>query len=109
MRSHILSLKRRDGYIPYYMYKQKNSVGNYENVGFSKPGYEGLYNVLIMDEVHSIFAVGAGAVTKLVSRSRNDIERLFMPKYPYEYLSGDACAAYLDYESKVLNFYRNTY
>ena len=98
-----------DEYIPYYMYKQKNSVGNYENVGFSKPGYEGLYNVLIMDEVHSIFAVGAGAVTKLVSRSRNDIERLFMPKYPYEYLSGDACAAYLDYESKVLNFYRNTY
>ena len=98
-----------DGYLPDFMYKQKNSVGSYENVGFSKPGYEGLYNILIMDEVHSIFAAGAGAVTKLVSRSRSDIERLFMPKYPYEYLSGDACAAYSDYESKVLDFYRNTY
>lgn len=97
------------GYIPYYMYKQKNAVGSYENVGFSQPGYEGLYNILIMDEVHSIFAVGAGAVTKLVSRSRSDIERLFMPKYPYEYLSGDCGTANSDYESRVLEFYRNVY
>ncbi len=40
--------------------------------GFSKPGKEGIYNILIMDEIHSIFALGAGAVTKLVSRSGGD-------------------------------------
>ena len=80
-----------EGYIPYYMYRQKNTVGNFENVGFSLPGYEGLYNIYMMEEVHSIFAAGAGAVTKLVDYTPVDgshchIERLFNPKYPYEYL-----------------------
>ena len=74
------------GYVPYYIYRQKNTVGNLENVGFSLPGAEGLYNVLIMEEVHHIFAVGAGSVTKLVSRENAKIERTFMPKYPFEYL-----------------------
>lgn len=82
------------GYIPYYMYRQKNTVGNYENVGFSKPGHEGLYNIYMMEEIHSIFAAGAGAVTKLVDRkgscgSGRTIERLFNQKYPYEYLAED--------------------
>ena len=80
-----------DGYHPYYMYRQKNTVGNYENVGFAQPGCEGLYNVYMMEEVHSIFSAGAGAVTKLVdyrmdSNGKVFIERLFNPKYPYEYL-----------------------
>ena len=82
------------GYFPYYMYRQKNTVGNYENVGFSKPGHEGLYNVYMMEELHTIFASGAGAVTKLVDFAANEglkknIERIFNPKYPYEYLSDD--------------------
>lgn len=77
------------GYIPYYIYRQKNTVGNLENVGFSQPGYEGLYNVYIMEELQHIFAVGAGAVTKLVDRSVPKIERIFMPKYPFEYLDED--------------------
>ena len=50
------------GYIPYYMYRQKNTVGNYENVGFSREGHEGLYNIYMMEEIHSIFSAGAGAV-----------------------------------------------
>ena len=79
------------GYKPYYMYRQKNTVGNLENVGFSQEGREGLYNVYMMEEVQSIFAVGAGAVTKLVKfdgafSSNTRIERIFRPKYPYEYL-----------------------
>lgn len=74
------------GYIPYYMYRQKNTVGNLENVGYSLPNHEGLYNILMMDELESIFACGASAVTKLVSRDRKQIERIFEPKYPYEYL-----------------------
>ena len=79
------------GYKPYYMYRQKNTVGNLENVGFSLEGHEGLYNVYMMEEYQTIFAVGAGAVTKLVRfdngiNSEPTIMRLFRPKYPYEYL-----------------------
>ena len=79
------------GYKPYYMYRQKNTVGNLENVGFSIEGHEGIYNVLMMEEVQTIFAVGAGAVSKLVdykgAKSKYiRIKRLFNPKYPYEYL-----------------------
>ena len=79
------------GYKPYYMYRQKNTVGNLENVGFSKEGCEGLYNIYMMEEIETIFAVGAGAVTKLVSTDCDDssekkILRIFSPKYPYEYL-----------------------
>ena len=81
------------GYKPYYMYRQKNTVGNLENVGFSLEGREGLYNIYMMEEIQTIFAVGAGAVTKLVRHQVNQekgtetiIKRLFKPKYPYEYL-----------------------
>lgn len=84
------------GYTPYYIYRQKNTVGNLENVGFAKKGTEGLYNVLMMEELHTIFAVGAGAVTKLVrtdKAGKKYIERLFEPKYPYEYLAADAAAS----------------
>lgn len=77
------------GYRPYYMYRQKNTVGNLENVGYSLEGHEGLYNIYMMEEVQPIFAVGAGATTKLVRDDGNGgriIERIFRPKYPYEYL-----------------------
>ena len=78
------------GYIPYYMYRQKNAVGNLENVGFSMPGHEGFYNVVMMEEIQSIFAVGASAVTKLVRTDRDSgrtmIKRIAENKYPYEYL-----------------------
>jgi oxygen-independent coproporphyrinogen-3 oxidase len=79
------------------MYRQKNTVGNLENVGYSLPGAEGLYNVCMMEEVHSIFAAGASAVTKLVSPLSPDgsqrIDRIFEAKYPYEYLKeySDGC------------------
>lgn len=58
-------LKER-GYIPYYMYRQKNMIGNFENVGYSKKGFEGLYNVMIMQEKHNIYACGAKAVSKFI-------------------------------------------
>lgn len=82
------------GYLPYYMYRQKNTVGNYENVGFALEGTEGLYNIYMMEEVHSIFAMGAGAVSKFVdyvpdNGDKRVIERFFNAKYPYEYLSND--------------------
>ncbi len=75
------------GYAPYYIYRQKNAVGNLENVGFALPGTEGKYNIYMMDELQTIFAVGAGAVSKLVSLEKSKIKRIFEYKYPYEYLS----------------------
>lgn len=76
----------QNGIKPYYMYRQSKTLGNLENVGFSKKGFEGLYNVYIMDETHSIFGVGASAVTKLRIKGNNDIKRIFNFKYPYEYI-----------------------
>ena len=95
------------GYVPYYMYRQKNTVGNFENVGFAKPGAEGLYNVYMMEEVHTILAAGAGAVTKLVDYQGGEdgkikIERLFNDKYPFEYLEDKKAA---DINARVVSFY----
>ncbi len=75
------------GYSPYYLYRQKNTVGNAENTGYSVAGKENLYNVLMMEEHSTVFACGAGAITKLVSPKRDEILRHPFPKYPYEYLA----------------------
>ena len=52
--------------VPYYMYRQQQILGNFENVGYSKLGHECIYNMLIMEEKQSIIAAGAGASTKIV-------------------------------------------
>lgn len=57
------------GLFPYYLYRQKNMAGNLENVGYAKPGKEGIYNILIMEEKQSILAMGAGASTKVVAKN----------------------------------------
>jgi len=57
---------RKAGLYPYYLYRQKNMAGNFENVGYAREGCEGLYNILIMEEIQTILALGAGASTKLV-------------------------------------------
>lgn len=75
------------GYKPYYMYRQSRSLGNLENVGWCVPGKECLYNVFMMEECHTVLAVGAGAVTKLKEPGGRNIERVFNFKYPYEYIS----------------------
>ncbi len=100
-----------NGYLPYYMYRQKNTVGNFENVGFALPGKEGLYNIYMMEEVHSIFAAGAGAVTKMVDYAPVDgsprfIDRLFNPKYPYEYLDTLGAEAMAQKLARIEAFYR---
>lgn len=78
---------QKNGFSPYYMYRQSKTVGNLENVGYAKPGYEGLYNVYIMDETHTILACGASAVSKLREPCGDNIERIFNFKYPYEYIN----------------------
>lgn len=76
------------GYKPYYMYRQKNTLKNLENTGWCKPGYEGYYNIYIMEEVHSILSAGAGGSTKLCQPGGDRIERIFNYKYPAEYIDG---------------------
>lgn len=76
------------GYLPYYLYRQKNTVQNLENVGYCKPGYEGLYNIFIMEEIHTILAAGGGAVSKLIREKSQKVQRIFNYKYPYEYVRG---------------------
>lgn len=74
------------GYTPYYLYRQKGTLQNLENTGFCLPGREGLYNIYIMEELHTIFSAGAGGVTKLKGGDGTKLERIFNFKYPLEYV-----------------------
>ncbi len=75
---------KKSGKIPYYMYRQKNMLGNLENVGYCTPGHECLYNIYIMEEIQTIISLGAGASTKIISG--NNIERIFNVKEVSEYI-----------------------
>ena len=72
---------------PYYMYRQKNMVGNMENVGYSKPLKEGIYNIQMIEEKQTIIALGANAVTKVVFLDTNRIERAGNLKDVREYIN----------------------
>ncbi|GMQ65287.1 coproporphyrinogen dehydrogenase HemZ [Vallitalea maricola] len=74
------------GLNPYYMYRQKNMVGNYENVGYCSTGMECIYNVEIIEEAQSIIALGAGSVSKVVFRDENRIERIENVKNVEQYI-----------------------
>ena len=54
------------GMFPYYLYRQKNIAGNFENVGYAVPGKEGLYNILMMEDIQTIVALGAGSISKQI-------------------------------------------
>ena len=73
------------GYKPYYLYRQKNQLGNLENVGWEKGGTAGIYNINMMEEIQTVLAVGAGGSTKIVAGEQN-IRRFYNPKYPLEYI-----------------------
>ncbi|MGL4791230.1 MAG: coproporphyrinogen dehydrogenase HemZ [Anaerotignaceae bacterium] len=72
---------------PYYMYRQKNMIGNFENVGYTKEGCESVYNVEIMEERQTIIALGAGGTTKIYYEKNNQLERIFNVKGVEEYIS----------------------
>ena len=72
---------------PYYMYRQKNMLGSFENVGYAKKGFESFYNVVIMEETQTIFAAGAGASTKLCDPVSGRIDRIFNVKNVDEYIA----------------------
>lgn len=108
MRSH--SALSAAGYFPYYLYKQKNTAANLENAGFAKIGHEGLYNIFMMEEIHTVFGIGASAMTKLVSPVYQNmkIHRICETKYPYEYLDpvkSNAGERYEALRAACLDFY----
>ena len=74
------------GLEPYYLYRQKNMAGNFENVGYARPGCAGVYNILIMEEKQTIMALGAGATTKFVMDGGSRIERVANVKDVTNYL-----------------------
>ena len=94
-----------EGYLPYYLYRQKNTVDNLENVGFAKAGFESLYNIYIMEEAQTILAVGAAGSTKLVNTETGKIERLFNYKFPYEYIS--RYEKMIEKKEDIFKFYNN--
>ncbi len=75
-----------NGYFPYYLYRQKHMVGNFENIGYSKEGKECLYNIMIMEETNSIISMGCGGVTKIVNLPNDRIERVFNVKEARDYV-----------------------
>jgi len=94
-----------NGYHPYYLYRQSRCVGNQENTGWSKDGHDGLYNVFMMDETHTVIGCGAGAVTKLKSPDSDYLERVFNFKFPYEYI--DRFDEMLERKQQVVTFYES--
>lgn len=102
-----ISRLREQGYHPYYLYRQSRTLGGTENTGWSKPGYEGLYNVFIMDETHTILACGAGGVTKLRRPGTEYIERIFNYKFPYEY--NGRFADMIQRKGRVISFYETLF
>ena len=99
---------RKHGYAPYYLYRQKYMSGSFENVGWTLPGAESLYNIYIMEELHGILSLGAGGSTKMVGRGAGGdalIRRAFNAKYPTEYVERpEKWRSNLD---EFAEFYRN--
>jgi oxygen-independent coproporphyrinogen-3 oxidase len=78
---------RKMGLEPYYLYRQKNMAGNFENVGYSRPGKACIYNILIMEEKQTIIALGAGTSTKVVFPKENRLERVENVKDVEQYIN----------------------
>lgn len=86
MVDYALAKLSASGYEPYYMYRQKYTSGNLENVGYTKPGKACLYNMDVMEEDTTVFAAGAAAISKKVTPAINLIERNANYKEPLEYV-----------------------
>ncbi|WP_108671929.1 coproporphyrinogen III oxidase [Peribacillus acanthi] len=92
---------KENGYVPYYLYRQKNILGNLENVGYSFPGQESIYNIMIMEEQQSIIGLGCGASSKFVHPVTGKITHFANPKDPKSY--NDSFQKYTDEKIAILN------
>jgi len=88
------------GYVPYYLYRQKNILGNLENVGYALPGKESLYNILIIEEMQTIVGLGCGATSKWIDPATGEITRLANPKEPRAYI--DTYRKYIELKMEAL-------
>ncbi len=108
MMEEAIGWTRDNGYVPYYLYRQKNILGNLENVGYSLEGKESLYNILMMEERQTVVGLGCGAVSKVVfphaSGQTNTIERFPNPKEPFHYNQ-----AFKEYTAKKLALLASAY
>jgi oxygen-independent coproporphyrinogen III oxidase len=91
----------KHGYVPYYLYRQKNILGNLENVGYALPGQESIYNIMIMEEQQSIIGLGCGASSKFVHPVTGKISHFANPKDPKSYNEG--YKHYTEEKIKILN------
>ena len=73
------------GYRPYYLYRQKYMSGSFENVGWSRDGLDCLYNIYMMEEIHTIVSLGGGGMNK-VNLPDGTLQRFHNPKFPEQYI-----------------------
>ena len=73
------------GYRPYYLYRQKYMSGSFENVGWSRDGLDCLYNIYMMEELHTIVSLGGGGMNK-VNLPDGSLRRFHNPKFPEQYI-----------------------
>ncbi len=90
----------RHDYDPYYLYRQKNILGNLENVGYSIRGQESIYNIMIMEELQTIIGIGCGAASKFIDLETGKIEHFANPKDPKSY--NDSFIAYTEKKIGIL-------
>ena len=77
---------RAAGYDPYYLYRQKYMSGSFENTGWCRPGYTGLYNIYMMEELHTILSLGGGGMNK-INLPAEKLTRYHNPKIPQDYIA----------------------
>jgi coproporphyrinogen dehydrogenase HemZ len=87
MLQDTIRFAKENAYLPYYLYRQKNMAENLENIGYSREGREGLYNILIMEEKQTILALGAGGMSKFVFHQENRLERVDNVKSITDYVN----------------------
>ncbi|MEH7343038.1 coproporphyrinogen III oxidase [Bacillus sp. JJ1532] len=92
---------KEHNYTPYYLYRQKNILGNLENVGYSLPGQDSIYNIMIMEEQQTIIGLGCGAASKFVHPTTGKITQFANPKDPKTY--NESFEKYTDEKLRLLS------
>lgn len=103
MTDYAYNILLKNNYYPYYLYRQKNTVENLENIGYARKNKESLYNIYIMDEIQTILGAGCAASTKLVSPD-GKIKRVHNYKFPYEYIKN--FDELMKKKSEIMDFYK---
>ncbi|MFC0272103.1 coproporphyrinogen III oxidase [Metabacillus herbersteinensis] len=101
MMDHAVEWMKKHEYAPYYLYRQKNILGNLENVGYALKGQDSIYNIMIMEEQQSIIGIGCGAASKFIDPKFGKITHFANPKDPKSY--NDGFKHYTDEKIRILD------